>query len=68
MHGWDHYWFNRDDNLWWGQDREGIFDTLEQRIFPYAYIRGRMVGDQLYKELMYRAHKDPDFPIKEPRE
>lgn len=61
MHGWDHYWFNQAEELWWGQDLQGLLDTLEQRVFPFAYVRGRMVGDQRFKEIMDRAHHDTDF-------
>lgn len=61
MHGWDHYFYDRDTEQWWGCELTGLIDQLRLNKV-YAYKQGRSVESEVFQELMGRAHRDPDFP------
>ena len=63
MHGWDHYRWDRDVGQWWGMDLFGVFDRLRFNKEVFAYKEGRTVSVAIWKEIMDRAHRDPDFPV-----
>lgn len=61
MHGWDHYCWDKDSQQWWGMDVFGLIDRLTLNKV-YAYKLGRTVTKSKFKEIMAKAHADPDFP------
>lgn len=62
MHGWDHYYFDREANQWWGCEIHGLIDRLcMNRV--YAYKLGRTVMVSEWQRLMAAADADPDFPV-----
>lgn len=68
-HGFNHYRWDPPTAVWWGMDWHGVLDRLRftgaERDNPFfAYKEGRMVSDVLFKDLMTRAHRDPDFPMR----
>lgn len=67
MHGWNHYYWNRDYREWWGCDYDGMIYRLANRLPFEAYVQGATVATVKYQAIMDRAHKDPDFPRKSAR-
>lgn len=62
MHGWDHYWWDRASEQWWGCDRDGLIDQLcENRV--WAYKMGRTVTKLEWDRVILEASYDPDFPM-----
>jgi hypothetical protein len=58
---WDHYYYDKEADQWWGCDIHGLIDRLcMNRI--YAYKLGRTVTSTEYQKIMDSADKDPDFP------
>lgn len=61
-HGFNHYRWDTETRQWWGMDWHGVLDRLRMGGDFTAYKEGRMVGDVTFRDLMTRAHRDPDFP------
>lgn len=64
MHGWDYYFWQREYREWWGCNLTGLLDRLASRLPTEAVCIGRTVHSTLFRELMGRADRDPDFTRK----
>jgi hypothetical protein len=56
-------YFVWDQVRWWPVDFIGLVDYLLQP-GPRKVLVGRMVSNELYREVYMRADTDPDFPIR----
>jgi hypothetical protein len=64
LQGWDWYYWEPDDGLWWGSDVYGVLDRLLHRLPVVALGQGRLVASPTFRTILQRAIEDPDFPIK----
>ncbi len=64
MHGWDWYYWDVISKQWWGSDIHGLLDRLLHNLPTKAVKQGRNVSNAVYREVMGRADKDLNFPLK----
>lgn len=64
MHGWNYYRWDKDSTQWWGMDDQGLKTRLRHNGEIYAYKEGYTITTAKFNEIMGRAHKDPDFPLR----
>ncbi len=59
-HDW-YYWIGEEEG-WSGGDIYGLLDRLLHRLPTEAVLQGRNVSNKMFRNIMARADKDPDFP------
>ena len=57
-----HDWYYWTEDGWSGGDLHGLLDRLLHRLSTTAVLQGRSVANKVFREIMARADKDPDFP------
>lgn len=64
LNRWDWYFYEPTRGEWWGCDLQGLLDRLLHNLPTVAVKQGRSVHNSLYKKVVNKATKDPDFPIR----
>tara|TARA_R110000772_G_scaffold81597_3_gene173498 strand:- start:1425 stop:1760 length:336 start_codon:yes stop_codon:yes gene_type:complete len=64
MHGWNYYRWDKETNVWWGMDRQGLHTRLRHGGDIYAYKEGYTIAKELWGNFMSKANKNPDFPMR----
>lgn len=63
----DAYWWDEIRRRWFGGDRYGEWDYLDQ-LGPKVVLRGRFISNEEYASCIAAALNDPDFPPKSARD
>lgn len=64
MHGWDWFYYHKEDQNWWGADIHGLLDCLLHNKPMKAVKQGRNTNADNYKKILNFAIDDPDFSVK----